>query len=82
MSICIPYATKTAEVAEHDTNEIASNKGFIVATTGVQEIRLRHDAATHTVELTQGVYYPWDLKLLHTGSAAASALIVLEVECR
>ncbi len=75
-----PYATKTAEVAEHDTNEIAENKGFVLATSGVQEIQLRADSANRTVELTAGVYYPWDLKLLHTDSAAASALIVLEVE--
>ena len=66
------------EVAAHDTNEIAANYGFVLPTTGVQEIRLRNDSVTHTVTLTAGVYYPWDLKLLHTGSASASALIVTE----
>ncbi len=70
--------TKTLEVAEHDTTEIVANLGFVLATTGVQEIRLRGDAATMTVTLTAGVFYPWDIKLLHTGSASATALVILE----
>lgn len=70
--------TKTLEVAEHDTNVIPANLGFVLATSGVQEIRLRGDATTMTVQLTQGVHYPWDIKLLHTGSASATALVILE----
>ncbi len=77
-----PYPTETEEIAEHDTNEIEKNYGFILATSGVQEIRLRADTVTHTVTLTAGVYYPWDLKLFHTGSAGVSALIVTAVEYR
>ena len=70
--------TKTLEVAEHDTNEIVANLGFVLATSGVQEIQLRADSSTNTVTLTAGVFYPWDLKLLHTGSTSATALVVLE----
>lgn len=74
-----PYPSATLEVTEHDTNEIAENYGFILATTGIQEIQLRDDSSTNTVTLTAGVYYPWDLKLLHTGSASATALVVTAV---
>ncbi len=66
---------KSLEVAEHDTNEIVANIGFVLATTGIQEIRLRGDTTTQTVTLTAGVFYPFDLKLLHTGSASATALV-------
>jgi hypothetical protein len=73
------YGSGSAEVAAHDTNEISANYGFVLPTTGVQEIRLRDDAATKTVTLTAGIYYPWDIKLLHTGSASATALIITAV---
>lgn len=66
----------STEVAAHDTTEVASNVGFVLATSGVQEIRLRSDSATHTVTLTAGIFYPWDLKLLHTSSASATAFVV------
>jgi hypothetical protein len=73
------YASASAEVTAHNTTEIAANYGFILPTTGVQEIQLRDDASTMTVTLTAGIYYPWDIKLLHTSSASATALIITAV---
>jgi hypothetical protein len=73
-------AKSTAEAAEHATNEISDNFGFVANGAGTLEYQARNDTANRTLEVAAGAYYGIDIKIYHTDSDAAIAGLVIYTE--